>query len=204
MNFSELDFDDVGSWPAGIKALAMVAIIVVISVAGYWFVIKDQRASFERLERQESQLFSEFQEKVHKAANLDAYRAQLEEMRIMFTNMLRQLPSKAEMPDLLVDVSQTALASGIRNELFRPQTEVVHEFYAEQPIELRMVGRYHEFGEFVSGVASLPRIVILTMHDISIEPVDGRRGDGVLVLKGTAKTYRYADDDEFDLGGPQS
>ena len=204
MNLSELDFEDMGSWPPGIKAAAILILIAVICAAGYWFIIKDQREVLERAERQEERLFTEFQEKVHKAANLDAYRAQLEEMRIMFTNMLRQLPSKAEMPELLVDVSQTALGSGIRVELFRPRTEVVHEFYAEQPIELRMVGRYHEFGEFVSGVASLPRIVILTMHDVSIEPATQGSRDGVLVLKGTAKTYRYADDDEFDIGGPQS
>ena len=104
-----------------------------------------------------------------KAAQLPAYKAQLEEMEVILNSMLRQLPSKNEMSDLIVDVSQTALASGIDNELFEPGAEVLKEFYAEKPIKLKMLGKFHNFGEFVSGVASLPRVVILTMHDISLK-----------------------------------
>jgi type IV pilus assembly protein PilO len=114
--------------------------------------------------------------------------------------MLRQLPSKTEMPDLIVDVSQTALATGISNELFQPGPETPKEFYAEKPIALRMVGTYHQFGAFVSGVASLPRVVILTMHDISLKPKNpdkgGIRTNTPLVLAGTVKTYRYLDAEE--------
>jgi type IV pilus assembly protein PilO len=209
MNLSELDFEDVGSWPPGVKAIAALLLIGLICLGGWWFLIRDMQDELESAQRQEGRLFTEFEDKVDKAANLQAYRDQLEEMRVMFNNMLRQLPSKAEMPELLVDVSQTALGSGIRNELFKPGAEVVHEFYAEQPIEMRMVGHYHEFGQFVSGVASLPRIVILTMNDIAIEPENGEelRPGGELVLKGTAKTYRYVADDEFEQeseGGPQT
>lgn len=101
------------------------------------------------------------------------------------------------MPDLIIDISQTALSSGLTNELFQPGPETPKEFYAEKPIALRMVGSYHQFGAFVSGVASLPRVVILTMHDISLKPKDGKgAAKGQLELSGTVKTYRYLDDEE--------
>ena len=129
-------------------------------------------------------------------------------MRELLRQMIRQLPSKTEMPDLLIDVSQTALSSGIDNELFEPGPEVAKEFYAEKPITLRMKGTYHQFGAFVSGVASLPRVVILTMHDVSLTPVakegapaarsgNSAQSAGTLVLEGTVKTYRYLDDEEL-------
>jgi type IV pilus assembly protein PilO len=119
-------------------------------------------------------------------------------MEVMLQQMLRQLPSKNEMPDLIVDVSQTALASGINNELFQPGAETQREFYAEKPISLRMVGTYHQFGAFVSGVASLPRVVIMTMHDIQLKPRGA--GETTLVLEGTVKTYRYLDEEEEAAG----
>src|SRR5690606_9180622 len=133
------------------------------------------------------------------AANLEPLRQQLAQMELVLQQMLRQLPSKTEMPDLIVDISQTALASGLTNELFKPLPEMPREFYAEKPIELRMVGSYHQFGAFVSGVASLPRVVILTMHDISLKPKDrgGITRAGVLELSGTVKTYRYLDESEM-------
>ena len=121
----------------------------------------------------------------------------------MLFQMLRQLPSRTEMPDLIVDISQAALATGIQNELFRPGNETRLEFYAEKPISLRMIGTYHQFGAFVSGVASLPRVVIMTMHDISLRPRAGQTiGDGNLLLEGTVKTYRYLDEDESAGGAP--
>ena len=115
---------------------------------------------------------SEFETKAKRAINLPAYEQQLAEMEALLRALIRQLPSKTEMPDLLVDVSQTALAAGITNDLFEPGAESVQGFYAEQPISIRMVGTYHQFGTFISGVASLPRVVILTMHDISLQPTD--------------------------------
>ena len=117
-------------------------------------------------------------------------------MEIILQSMLRQLPSKNEMSDLIVDISQTALASGIENDLFQPGTETLKDFYAEKPISLKMKGNYHEFGAFVSGVASLPRVVILTMHDISLKPLGDSLSGGKLLLEGTAKTYRYLDENE--------
>jgi type IV pilus assembly protein PilO len=117
-------------------------------------------------------------------------------MKELLDVMLRQLPGKTEMPDLLIDISQTALATGIRNELFEPGAEINKGFYAEKPISIRMLGSYHQFGQFVSGVASLPRVVIMTMSDIELKPVAGQSA-GDLSMQGTLKTFRYLDEDEL-------
>lgn len=190
----DLDFNDLGSASNGAKGFLIAVLAVAILGLGYWFIVKDQRERLESVERQEVQLRAEFEEKQRKAASLDAYEQQLDEMRTMLRTLLRQLPSKTEMPDLLVDVSQTALASGIETELFEPRSEEILDFYAEQPIAIRMTGTYHQFGNFVSGVASLARVVILTMQDISLQPIEGR--PGVLRMEGTVTTYRYLDDSE--------
>lgn len=190
-----LDTSNPGGWPSWVKIASVILLMVVVGVAGYSLKIKDQIEELAKSESTEQIKKSQFRIKQKKALQLPAYKAQLEEMKIILNSMLRQLPSKNEMSDLIVDVSQTALASGIDNELFEPGNEVLKEFYAEKPISLRMVGKYHDFGEFVSGVASLPRVVILTMHDISLKPV-GKDLNGVLLLEGTAKTYRYLDEVE--------
>jgi len=190
----DLDFSDLGNASGGAKAFLLIVTAVLIIGAGYWFVIKDQQRDLANRERQETQLRGEFDTKQRKAASLAVYERQLDEMRSMLRTLLRQLPSKTEMPDLLVDVSQSALASGIDNELFEPLAELQRDFYAEQPISIRMTGQYHQFGSFVGAVASLARVVILTMQDISLEPVDGR--PGVLRMEGTVTTYRYLDEGE--------
>ncbi len=190
----DLDFNNLGSASAGAKAVIMVFIAALILAAGYWFLIKDQRETLESRERVETQLRQEFRDKQQKAANLPAYERQLAEMEEMLEVMLRQLPSRTEMPDLLIDISQTALGAGIDNELFEPRTEITRDFYAEQPINVRMVGTYHQFGEFVSTVASLPRVVILTIQDISLQPVEG--SGGRLRMDGSITTYRYLDETE--------
>jgi type IV pilus assembly protein PilO len=188
-----LDWSNPGSLPLPAKlGLGVVLGLVIIAVV-YWFVVRGQREELAKLETQEKQLRADFEEKQGRAANLEPLKQQLAQMELMLQQMLRQLPSKNEMPDLIVDVSQTALASGITNELFQPGPETQKEFYAEKPINLRMVGTYHQFGAFVSGVASLPRVVIMTMHDISLKP---RGGSSSLVLEGTVKTYRYLDEEE--------
>ncbi len=197
MNLQEirdLDFNDLGNASSGAKAFLLIVIVAAILGAGYWFIVKDQRTQLESVERQETQLRADFEDKQRKAALLPVYEQQLEEMRVMLRSLLRQLPSKTEMPDLLVDISQTALASGIETELFEPRGEVLKDFYAELPIAIRMSGTYHQFGSFVSGVASLSRVVILTMRDIALEPVEGQ--PGVLRMEGTVTTYRYLDDSE--------
>ena len=197
MNLQEirdLDFNDLGSASPGAKGLLLSVLAIAILGAGYWFIIKDQRVELENRERTETQLREEFSDKARKAAALPAYERQLDEMRQMLREMLRQLPSRTEMPDLLVDVSQTALAAGIDTELFEPRAESVRDFYAELPISIRMSGNYHQFGSFISGVASLSRVVILAMRDISLTPIDGR--PGVLRMEGTVTTYRYLDEGE--------
>lgn len=196
-DFSSLDNSNPGGWPGTVKVTSLVVLIVAILAAGYWFFIKDMRTSLDGLHKKELDLKNTYAYKYQKAAQLDAYKEQLEEMEIILQSMLRQLPSKNEMSDLIVDVSQTALASGIENELFEPGTEILKDFYAEKPITLKMKGNYHEFGDFVSGVASLPRVVILTMHDISLKPLGDSIQGGKLLLEGTAKTYRYLDDEEM-------
>ncbi len=190
---NSLDTNNPGGWPTWVKVSAVVLLMAVIGVIGYKLMIAEKIEQLDKLAREEKSLKVTFKGKQQKAAQLDAYKAQLEEMEVILQSMLRQLPSKTEMSDLIVDISQTALASGIDNKLFEPGSETLHNFYAEKPISLKMVGGYHQFGEFVSGVASLPRVVILTMHDISLKPIEGA---GSLVLEGTAKTYRYLDDDE--------
>lgn len=193
MNLSELndlDFQDMGSWPLLAKSLAITFICVLILFAGYWFDTKDQQAEIERLEQKEVQLQAKFKTNARKAANLELYKQQMADMQQSFGAMLKQLPSKTEVAELLVDISQTGLASGLEFELFKPTAEVPLEFYAELPIQLRVTGEYHEFGNFVSGVAALPRIV--TLHDFNIAP--GK--DGKLTMQATAKTYRYLDEEE--------
>ena len=194
IDLRNLDFNNAGSWPIQVKIGACVLLGLLIVGAVWYFVVSDKRVVLEQREQTERALKKDFEQKQGRAANLEPLKQQLAQMEVMLQQMLRQLPSKNEMPDLIVDVSQTALASGITNELFQPGAETRREFYAEKPIELRMVGTYHQFGAFVSGVASLPRVVIMTMHDISLTPRNGN--ESTLVLEGTVKTYRYLDEEE--------
>ena len=200
MNFIEeiqtLDQSNLGGAPNRVKVFIIVFVMAAIIGGVFWFVVKDQRVQLEGLQKKELEHKQTFSYKYQKAAQLPAYRNQLEEMEVILKSMLRQLPSKNEMSDLIVDISQTALASGIENDLFQPGTETLRDFYAEKPISLKMKGNYHEFGAFVSGVASLPRVVILTMHDISLKPLGDSLSGGRLLLEGTAKTYRYLDENE--------
>ena len=195
MDLRNLDTSNPGSWPLPIKIAACVMAGILIIGLVWYFKVADQRTELEGLVARQETLKTEFADKQGRAANLEPLKQQLAQMELMLQQMLRQLPSKNEMPDLIVDVSQTALATGISNELFQPGPETAKEFYAEKPINLRMVGTYHQFGAFVSGVASLPRVVIMTMHNISLTPRAGK--PGLLVLQGTIKTYRYLDDEEI-------
>ena len=195
----DLDFRDIGSAPTSVRYVILSFLLVIIMAIGYYLLIKTKIEQLEVVQKREIVLRSEFENKQEKSANLEAYEVQLAEMQELLKTMFRQLPNKTEMDKLLVDVSQTALASGIDVQLFQPGGEAHHDFYAERPISVRMLGDYHQFGEFVSGVASLPRVVILTMHDISLRRAgsgDIRGGEGRLLLEGTVKTYRYIDEDE--------
>ena len=203
LSLRELDFNNIGSWPQNAKIGFCVIIALLIVGLSWWLFVRDKRVELEGLQRQETDLRTEFETKQGRAANLEPLKQQLVQMEQQLQQMLRQLPSKTEMPDLIVDISQTALATGIQNELFQPGPETPKEFYAEKPIALRMVGTYHQFGAFVSGVASLPRVVIMTMHDISLQPKNAKNDpnarigpNSALELAGTVKTYRYLDEDE--------
>ncbi|MEW8323557.1 MAG: type 4a pilus biogenesis protein PilO [Candidatus Thiodiazotropha taylori] len=193
-DLNELDFSNVGIWPTPVKMVAVVLVAIAVMVAGYYLVIEAQLTQLDTVERKELDLRKEFETKQAKASNLDAYRQQLEEMKQSFGTMLRQLPDKTEVAELLVDVSQTGLASGLEFELFKPQEELPKDFYAELPIQVIVKGEYHEFGNFISGLAALPRIV--TIHDIKIKRGDPKASDPKLTLEATAKTYRYLDEEE--------
>ena len=194
MALKDLSFSNTAVWPQQYKIVFCAIIAAAIIGLVWYFFITGQREELRKLEGEETGLRQDFETKQGRASNLEPLKQQLAQMELMLQQMLRQLPSKNEMPDLIVDVSQTALASGITNELFQPGPESAKEFYAEKPISLRMVGTYHQFGAFVSGVASLPRVVIMTMHDISLKPRGGTNNS--LVLEGTVKTYRYLDEEE--------
>jgi type IV pilus assembly protein PilO len=191
IDFNELDLSNIGAWPTVAKVVVIVIVCVGVAVAGFFLDIKKQIEKLERAEKQEMTLKQEFESKQAKAVNLEAYKQQLKDIEESFGAMLRQLPSKTEVEGLLVDISQTGLASGIEFQLFKPQGERFIEFYAELPISMKMTGTYHQFGNFVSGVAALPRIV--TLHDIAISADKGNR----LTMEVTAKTYRYLDETEL-------
>ncbi|WP_019624853.1 type 4a pilus biogenesis protein PilO [Thioalkalivibrio thiocyanoxidans] len=186
---NEIDLNNIGEASGGVKALILVVIVLLILGLSYYFFIGEQRTELEREENREQQLRAEFEEKQQRAANLEAYEEQLEEMERMFASLLELLPSSAEIPSLLVDISQTGLQAGLEIELFEPRGENRRDFYAEVPIRLRVRGDYEELAEFVSGTSALPRVV--TMHDMHI-----RRGDNDddLLMDATARTYRYLED----------
>ena len=186
-----LDFNDVGGWPLGIKVVAVVLLCAATLFAGYWFHTRNQLVELGQVQEQEQELLETFTAKQHRAVNLEAYKAQMAEMERSYDTMLRQLPSETEVAELLVDVSQAGLANGLEFDLFKPGAEQPAEFYAELPISIKVTGTYHDFGSFVSDVAALPRIV--TLHDITVVP---GKGEAPLVMDATAKTYRYFGEDE--------
>jgi type IV pilus assembly protein PilO len=201
----DLDPRDPGRWPMAALAGAVGATFIVLSLfLIYFFVWQDVRPELQQKENQEQSLREEFQQKHARAVNLNAYKQQLKDLQRSFGALLRQLPGKTEVPNLLVDISQTALAAGLQQKLFQPEPEQAKDFYAELPIKMELTGSYHQFGEFVSGIAALPRIV--TLHDIQIKPTESRSAGGGgyddLTLTLTAKTYRYLDEDEMAAAQP--
>ncbi len=186
-----LDTNEPGRWPLPIRIAAVAIVFVgVVAFGIYTFVIKQEMPLLEEAQLKETELKATFENKQRQAANFDAYRTQLQEIERDFGAMLRQLPGKTEVESLLVDISQTGTGAGLDQDLFQPLAEIPKDFYAELPIRLRYTGSYHELGNFVSGIAALPRIV--TLHDISIRPVADQ--PDTLTLDVTAKTYRYLDE----------
>jgi type IV pilus assembly protein PilO len=190
IDFNDLDFNNVGSWPASVKFIAGLALFIAIVALGYNFHLKDLQAQFELQQSEEFSLKEQFSSKAYQAANLDAYKEQMQEMEVSFGALLKQLPSDTEVPGLLEDITRTGLGSGLEFEEIKLLPEVTQQFYIELPIQIKVVGAYHDLATFVSGVASLPRIV--TLHDFDLVPVES---DGVTTLRMSilAKTYRYND-----------
>lgn len=197
MNFIDelksLDANDIGRWPFVFRAGVIgIVFAVVVGMGVYFTIIEDKAPALERFQAEETTLRDVFVNKQRKAANYDAYKAQLAQMEQSFGTMLRQLPGETEIPSLIVDISQTGLAAGLQEKLFQPQPEMPKDFYAEKPITISLSGGYHEIANFVSGIAALPRIV--TLHDINITPDNPDNFDS-LTLQVTAKTYRYIEEE---------
>ena len=199
MNLSEIDINDldiddlkkIGSAPLPIKIAIIVVLCIALAVAGYFLDTTKQKAELDKVISEEQGLRKIFSEKQAKAANLEAYKQQLDEMRTSFGTLLRQLPNKTEIETLLTDISQTGISAGLEIIYFKPEGLRPKEFYSEYPIKLKVTGRYHEFAEFISGVAALPRIV--TVQDISIKPTEPKEGVK-LSMELTAVTYQYLDE----------
>ena len=188
-----LDANDVGRWPFVFRAAVIgIVFIIVVGAGVYYTIIEDKAPALERVQQEEVTLRQVFENKQRKAANYDAYKAQLAQMEQSFGTMLRQLPGETEIPSLIVDISQTGLAAGLQERLFQPRPEVPKDFYAEKPITISLTGSYHEIANFVSGIAALPRIV--TLHNIGITASSPQEYDE-LTLSVTAKTYRYLEED---------
>jgi len=190
IDLSDLDLNNVGSWPAAVKVIAGLILFVGVLFLGYNFHLKDLQVQLESSAAEEVTLKEQFSLKAFQAANLDAYKEQMQEMEISFGALLKQLPSDTEVPGLLEDVTRTGLGSGLEFEEIKLLPEVAQQFYIELPIQIAVVGGYHDLATFVSGVASLPRIV--TLHDFELV-TSGAEGTSKLRMNILAKTYRYND-----------
>lgn len=183
---NELDFNNAGSWPGPIKAIVFIIVITLVVGGGYWFLIKDQFAQLDRVASKESDLRQQYEAKAYKVANLAAYKLQMLEMEESFGALLKQLPTDTEVPGLLEDITNTGIGSGLEFKSIKLKPEIKKEFYIELPIQIEVTGTYHDISSFVSGVASLPRIV--TLHNFAISP---SKANEVLNMSIEAKTYRY-------------
>lgn len=186
----ELDIHEIGVWPFNFRALALVFILVVSIIASYFVLLKDNVSHLYSLQLQQSKLRNSFVDAYAKAVNLEAYKTQMIEIQTMLKKLLQKLPSKGEIPALLEDISQQAISAGLDFELIKPEEPVDKGFYFEQPIKMVVVGKYHGFGNFVTGLSKLPRIV--TLHNVSINKRDSNKDASVLEMNLYAKTYWYA------------
>ncbi|MGJ0490338.1 MULTISPECIES: type IV pilus inner membrane component PilO [Methylobacter] len=207
MNLSDInwDFNAAGTWPLPVKAALILLTCSVVAGGGVYYDTVDQLTELENLERKEQELRLSFETKQKKAVNLQDYRDQLSQIEVSLHEMLRQMPTKEEVASLLIDISQTGLASGLEFRLFKPAAAVNKEFYSELPINIEVIGKYEELGLFVSGVAALPRIV--TVHDVNIVPIDKSKGKdkgkyeaGTMLMNATIKTYNENVDQEVPSG----
>ncbi|WAE53195.1 type 4a pilus biogenesis protein PilO [Stutzerimonas frequens] len=190
IDVADLDLNNLGSWPAPVKFITGVILLAVVLALGYYLHLQDMQVQLEQQQAQETTLKQQFSSKAFQAANLDAYKKQMSEMETSFGALLRQLPSDTEVPGLLEDITRTGLGSGLEFEEIKLQPEVAQQFYIELPINIKVIGGYHDLATFVSGVSSLPRIV--TLHDFEIKP-EKDDSTSKLQMNIVAKTYRYND-----------
>ncbi|WP_263261625.1 type 4a pilus biogenesis protein PilO [Pseudomonas sp. RIT-PI-S] len=190
VELSELDINNVGSWPAAVKGVAAVLLALLLLGLGYYFHLQDLEADLNTNIAQEQVLREQYSNNAFQAANLEAYTVQMKEMETSFGAMLRQLPSDTEVPGLLEDITRTGLGAGLEFEEIKLLPETAQQFYIELPIQITVTGNYHDLASFVSGVASLPRIV--TLHDFDVKPVS-EGSTSQLRMQILAKTYRYND-----------
>jgi len=190
LELSDLDINNIGSWPAAIKGIIMVLLLAAVVGAGYYLHLTEKRVTLARVQGEEQTLRREFEDKSQQAANLDIYRQQKVEMEETFGTLLRQLPSDTEVPGLLEDITRAALDNELKIESITLQAEKPSQFYVELPIDISVEGNYHRLGQFVSAVANLSRIV--TLHDFTIAPQ--QRAEG-LKMTIQAKTYRYLEEE---------
>jgi type IV pilus assembly protein PilO len=189
-DLNNLTMDNIGTWPIPVKFATVLLLCAGVIGLGYWKLTMPKIEELKGVEAKEAELRTEFEGKQQKAANLEVLKQQLEDIKQTMGELLQKLPSKTQVPDLLQDISQTGLGSGLEFDIFKPSAEVPQEFYVELPIQIQVTGDYHQFGSFISGVAALQRIV--TVHDVKIRPTEGNK----LIMNATAKTYRYMDEDE--------
>ncbi len=193
---NDIDFNNAGSWPVAVKTIVIAFVFLALLIGGYFFMIQEQYTELDRVAADEASLKQQYESRAYKVANLDAFRLQMEDMKKSFGVLLKQLPAKTEVPGLLEDITNTGLGSGLDIESIQLKQEVSKEFYVELPMEIRVAGTYHDIASFVSGVASLPRIV--TLHDMTVSKLDGNfgadnkgRDSHKLQMSVEAKTYRY-------------
>ena len=185
-DINNIDFNNIGSAPVAVKAILAIVLAVAVLAGGYFLHTEEQIITLDRAVTKEADLKSTYEGLAAKAANLELYQIQMKEMKAAFEVMLRQLPKKAEVEELLVDISQAGLAAGLEFVLFKPGIGDNSEF-SNLPIEMKVTGKYHEFGEFVSSAAALPRIV--TLHNAA--KTAGKDLNADLSMSLTAKIYHY-------------
>jgi len=193
-----IDFNDLSSWPVPVKIVAIVLICILLLFLGYWYLIADEITQFEQEQAKETTLKDQYLSKKAMAINLPAYKQQMEEMHQVFGALLRQLPNKTEVPNLLVDITQAGVGRGLNFVLFKPEKERPQEFYAELPINIKVSGGYHEMGQFVSDLAALPRIVTVGNIDITTDAKSGN-----LTMAAVARTFRYLEPEEIEALKPK-
>lgn len=189
-DINDVDWDRVGVWPLPVRCIIFILVLIVVLTAAYFLSVKEQNATLVSEKSKEVTLSKSFEEKAHEAANLSAYRAQMREMETSFDALKAQLPSDIEVPDLLEDIDSKVVSSRLGINGIDPQDPVSKEFYIELPIQIDVVGGYHEFGAFVSGIAGMSRIVTLHDFEITRSSTDGNNSDR-LGMTITAKTYKY-------------